>query len=203
MITIFPLPKIIKFIGYVYVVSAALAIALIWKYTESATVLKSLTTASAIAALMSIGLWTASVFLWRWLWKRLPFLNKSVFPDLNGRWEMRINYTIPDEKSGALLDKSAFVDAYITQSLFTLSIVGHSKDSSSETLSVQPMKDPTSNILKLYYVFRVTPRKTDKNQGDAYLGAAILTLSDTDPSYFGGNYFTDRRTIGHYHLTRK
>lgn len=37
---------------------------------------------------------------WRWFWRKLPFLTRTVFPDLNGKWAGSLSSTWIDPTTG-------------------------------------------------------------------------------------------------------
>lgn len=136
-------------------------------------------------------------FMWRWLWGKLPFLNTFLFPDLNGRWKMEIHW-VSTETAGTV---SAI--ATIRQDFLRISMEVVSDGSDSETLMARPKKDPESGRPFLYYVYRVVPKQMDANAGSSYEGAAILKFNSEQSHCLRGNYFTSRKTVGHFLLQRE
>jgi hypothetical protein len=119
-----------------------------------------------------------------------------VFPDLNGEWTMTIHWQ-GTEKYGIVPAR-----AHIKQDLLRISMEVFSHDSDSETLTVQPKRDPESGRPILYYVYRVIPKNVGNNGGGSYEGAAILKLANSGSDQWSGNYFTSRQTLGHFELSR-
>jgi SMODS-associating 2TM, beta-strand rich effector domain len=123
-------------------------------------------------------------------------LNAAVFPDLNGHWDMRIEWN-QGKKSGV---KEA--TAIIRQDFLKISMEVHSDDSDSETHLAQPKKHPESGTPTLYYLYRVTPKQTAGEVYPPYNGSATLKLSFIDQGSLQGNYFTDAGSQGHFLLTK-
>ena len=93
-------------------------------------------------------------------------------------------------------------NALIKQDLLRISMEVSSEDSDSETLMAYPKKDPESGRPVLYYVYRVVPKNIKADAGASYEGAAILKLSNLGLNKLSGNYFTSRRSMGYFELTR-
>ncbi|WP_368879151.1 hypothetical protein [Proteus terrae] len=76
-------------------------------------------------------------------------------------------------------------------------------DSDSQTLIAKPKKDAETGRPALYYIFLAIPKhKADSSAQDPYRGTAILKLNLNGKKVLNGNYFTSRKTVGHYELTR-
>ncbi len=67
----------------------------------------------------------------------------------------------------------------------------------------KPKKDPESGRPLLYYVYRVVPKQLSNETGSSYEGAAILKFESTQTHSLRGNYFTSRKTVGHFVLQRE
>jgi len=75
--------------------------------------------------------------------------------------------------------------------------------SDSQTLVAKPKRDEETGRAVLYYVFLTTPKhKANFDVEAPYRGTAILKLSLKGKRILNGNYFTSRKTVGHYELTR-
>jgi hypothetical protein len=101
-------------------------------------------------------------------------------------------------------ENSGFVTAkaQIKQDLLRISMEVFSRDSDSETLIALPKRDPESGRPILYYVYRVVPKNIKVEAGLSDEGSAILKLSNASHNRLSGNYFTSRRTTGHFELSR-
>lgn len=93
--------------------------------------------------------------------------------------------------------------AVIKQNFLKLGMDVEAEDSDSQTLLAKPKKDNETGRAELYYVFLTTPKhKTGSSSQSPYTGAAILKLSLEGNKKLKGNYFTSRKTVGHYELSR-
>lgn len=193
MINLLPIPKLIAWIAGAY---AALVILIVPLVTHVASL-------SAHAALAGVsGLYLLLLGLtsigWQYLWKWVPKLNQWLFPLIEGQWRMTIHW----QREGATGTVTA--QATIKQSFLKISMEVASGDSDSETLIAHPKKDAESGTPVLYYVYRVIPRLTHNQPGNAdYLGSAILKFHPRDQAVeLRGNYFTSAGTRGHFELSR-
>lgn len=198
MITILPLHRVIWAVSIIYAAIVAIALAIIWSPTSSPTIYGSVKVALAGATALNFTLLGIIYFAWEAVWKRFPSLNTVLFPNLNGIWDIKIHWH-------GVNDTSGIVDgvATIKQDFIKLSMEVSTKDSDSETLIAQPRKQSESGRPILYYVYRVIPKETARDAGHPYEGSAILKFSDEGTHQLSGNYFTSRRTKGHFTLTRK
>lgn len=195
MIQIVPLPRLIGIIATVYAVFVVVMFASTRAYSSGIDLRGATEFAFAYAAALQIALMCFFSFLWKWLWRIIPPLNQIFFPNLEGKWRMKIDYIHVDGKSG-----TTCADAVIRQSFYKISMEVSAKDSSSVTISADAQKHPQSGRPTLFYIFRVTPKSNTVLSPQSYDGAASLQLSDDD--VLSGNYFTEANTRGHYTLTR-
>jgi len=139
-------------------------------------------------------------FGWRKVWKKFPFLESWIFPDLNGEWEINIHWLGAEDKNGIVNGTCT-----IKVDFFKVSLVVKTQGSDSVTLCVRLAKNSESGCPTLHYLYRVTP-KFMKNEEihfqEEYNGAAILTLDKDCNNTLSGNYFTDRYTKGHFVIKR-
>ncbi|MFJ5365657.1 hypothetical protein ACIPR9_11155 [Pectobacterium punjabense] len=133
---------------------------------------------------------------WRKLWKKFPFLNSWLFPDLNGEWDMTIYY----RNNGNTGEAQAI--AIIRQNWLTMSMEVLSRDSDSQTLAIVPKKDPESGRAQIFYFYRVIPKKTDIGTREPYEGSANLKFFEAGKIELSGNYYTSAATDGHFKLSR-
>lgn len=194
MINLLPLTKVIVAISVLY--AAFIALILIFFYDINSGVTKGLMIAFSGATGLNLFLLGIIYFGWKWLWEKFPSLNRIMFPDLNGKWDMTVHWTW-GEKEGV-----AQATAYIKQDFLKMSIEVYSEDSDSNTLLVKPKKDPESGRAILYYMYSSTPKLKNGNSSSPYAGTAILKLDHASLGILEGNYYTDRSTTGHYELKR-
>lgn len=195
MINLLPLTKLISAVAILYAFS--ISAILLFFYDANIGSADGIYAAFKGATLLNMTLLGVVSFGWRWLWRALPFLNKFLFPDLNGEWDMTIHWQWNDNKGVAK------ATAYIKQDLLKISMEVTSGDSDSITLMAKPKRDPESGRAILYYVYRSTPKLKNGTRSLPYDGTAILKIDHNSFDILAGNYYTDRLTVGHYQLKRK
>jgi hypothetical protein len=94
-------------------------------------------------------------------------------------------------------------EATIRQDFLRVSMEVRSPKSESQTLIAQPKKEPESGMPILYYVYLVVPKAVGLNPNSPYYGAAILKFSESGGGQLTGNYWTSKRTSGHFRLVRQ
>lgn len=195
MINLLPIGKVIA--GFAVIYGVIVSIILWARFKPTTTLLESVSIALTGSAIINILLLTVFYFGWRTLWKKIPSLNRLLFPDLNGEWDVNIDWNW-DGKTG-----KATAKAHIKQDFLKISMEMESDKSSSETLLAKPKKDSESGRPILYYIYRNIPKNINGKVNLPYEGAAILKLDHTNLDCLKGNYFTSRSSSGHYQLTRK
>jgi hypothetical protein len=191
MINLFPITKVIAWIAVSYAL-LVLSFTLLFNLTGFST----LNIAVKGAVVLNLVLFAIAAFAWQWLWKLIPKLNDWIYPDLNGYWDVEIDWHW-GTKSGT---KPAV--AHIKQSLLEFSIELESDESESETLIVVPHKHSKSARPGLYYIYRSEGKTGAAKKQDPHTGAALLKLSMDSNDHMYGNYFTNRSTNGQYTLRR-
>lgn len=192
MLAFIPLTRVISIISVTYAVLVIILAAILGK----GSVGDRLGVAFGFAAILNIVLIVLLQMGWRYLWRVLPQLSELIFPDLNGNWKMDIRYSLNG------IEATVSATATIKQSILKLSMEVVSGNSESETLMMQPTKDPQSGRPQLHYLYRVTRRTVTSPGVDSYEGAAILKLDHKCESVFEGNYFTSIMSRGLFRLTR-
>lgn len=133
---------------------------------------------------------------WRWLWVKVPNLNRWLYPDLNGTWDASIDW-VKDDQTGR-----ASGTASIKQNFFTISIQMDAERSESRTIALSVKRDPESARPLLHYIYEVTEKYTSPGQNKIYQGAASLLVDVVSNDRLGGNYFTSRGTGGRFEFRR-
>lgn len=195
MISLLPLGRIIAIVAVLY---AAIACGILWLfYNPSISIWGAIGIAFGGSALLNVFIFTIFNYFWIRLWRKFPALNTLLFPNLNGTWDMTI-YWYSDSDEG-----TSDAHALITQNFLKIAMDVEAKNSDSYTLVAKPKKDPESGRPILYYVYQTTPKATSASGDHApYRGAAILQISLESTNKLSGNYFTSRRTNGHFELNR-
>lgn len=196
MIGLLPVRRIITTIAIIYAALVVIGISALHVFGTAPSALSSLRLVFAGGAILDVALVGMLYVFWKPIWKAFPSLNHLLFPDLNGEWSMTIHWS-SNELSGVVEAR-----AIIRQNLLRLSMEVASANSNSETLIAHPKKDPESGTPILVYVYRVVPRKIGANAGEPYEGAAMLRYATDGIPMLRGNYFTSRRTDGHFELVR-
>lgn len=197
MIHLFPAGRIITYIAVGYAVFPIVFVYLTWPADNSRTVYAAAGTALTGAGILSAFLYFTFGYAWRWLWRLCPKLNSIVYPDLNGQWDMRIEWS-RKEANGV-----KYAIATIRQDFLKISMEVHSEDSDSETYLAQPKKEPESGRPILYYFYKVTPKRIAGVTNPSYNGTARLRFSSEEQMGLQGNYFTDAESQGYFELTRR
>lgn len=199
MFNLIPLLRVISAIAISYAVLVTLALLVYWSIFDSPSLWASLKIALGGALVLDVALLAAVHIWWKWLWAKFPALNNLLFPNLNGQWRMKI-FWVGDNVNGV-----ANASATIKQDFLQISMEVKSDRSDSETMMARPKKDPESGRPLLYYVYRVIPKQIDVSAGASYEGSAILKFDGvgTGTDCLRGNYFTSRRTKGHFVLERE
>jgi len=195
VINLIPIGKFIALIAVAYAVVCCL---ILWAvYDEDMAFSSAISIATGGSLLLNALLLSLFYFGWRWLWKALPILNDLLFPDLNGTWDMVIHWEWEDKKG------TSRANATIKQTFLKIGMDVEAEGSDSQTLVAKPKKDEETGRAVLYYVFLTTPKhKANSYEESPYKGTAILKLSLKGTRILNGNYFTSRKTVGHYELTR-
>jgi hypothetical protein len=149
------------------------------------------------AAIVDLGLLFFVYVGWRWLWVKVPNLNRWFYPDLNGMWDASIDW-VKDDQTGRASGRVS-----IKQNFFTISIEMDADRSESRTLALSVKKDPESSRPLLHYIYEVKEKYTSHGQNKVYQGAASLLVDVVSNDRLGGNYFTSRGTGGRFEFRRR
>src|SRR3546814_8154555 len=138
MIGVLPIGRVIVFVAVVYAVIVALAVAIAWKFFgHSQTVRGSMTIAISGATALHLVLMGCLYMGWRRLWRWFPHLNRLLFPDIGGVWDMQIHWQGAENQHGVIDAK-----ATVKQDFLRVSMEVRSARSESQTLIAQPRRDP-------------------------------------------------------------
>lgn len=192
MISLFPITKIITVLASIY---AALMV-LVFTFSQIEDIQEKTLMAFRYAALFELVLLAIFMFGWRFIWKFFPKLNDILFPDINGTWNVEIHWSW-NNKTGIKKGK-----LYIKQDFIKINMELITDESESETLTVQPKKNPESGRLHLFYIYRNIP-KNSEHKIQPHIGTAILKSDPEKSSLLEGNYFTDRNTKGVFKLLNR
>lgn len=188
--------RVISIIAIGYAALVVLFLVVYMAFASNVALWTALKVAISGALALDIILFVGVHFIWKWLWAKYPKLNSLLFPDLNGRWRMEIHWV------GSEAHGNVSATATIRQDFLRISMEVASDGSDSETLMAKPKKDPESGRPLLYYVYRVVPKQVTAHASQSYEGAAILKFDSSQSQCLRGNYFTSRKTVGHFVLWR-
>lgn len=195
MINLLPIGKLISLVAVMYAVVTGLILLAI--YDKNTSFMTAISTAISGSTLLNFLLLAVFYFGWQVIWKICPALNKILFPNLNGTWDMVIHYEWEGKKG------TSNAKAVITQNFLKIGMDVEAEDSDSQTLMAKPKKDAETGRAELYYIFLTTPKdKGGSESKTTYKGAAILKPNLHCDQKMEGNYFTDRETCGYYELER-
>jgi len=139
---------------------------------------------------------------WRWLWRKLPLLNRAFFPDLNGVWvgELKSTWINPEtgQSPGPIASRIT-----IRQGLFDISIKQKTGESNSFSLKVIAEAEPSADRYRLWYSYSNRPKAEFAYRSADHDGIAWLEVNiGDDPDLLEGQYFTARRTTGDLSIRR-
>ena len=195
MISLLPIGRIISLVAVMYAVVSCLILWVV--YDETTSFLSAISIGASGSAILHIVLLGFFYFGWEKIWKLCPLLNKILFPNLNGTWDMVIFWNWEGSTG------TSRATATIKQNFLKIGMDVEAQDSDSQTLLARHKKDVETGRAELYYVFLTTTKlKSSTDNQQPYTGAAILKLSHVDNEVLQGNYFTNRKTVGHYQLKR-
>ncbi len=195
MIGLIPIGRVIALIAVAYSIVSCLILWLV--YDENTSLLSAISVGTSGSAVLNGLLIILFYYGWEKIWNRYPILNKFLFPNLNGTWDMTIHWEW-EGKQG-----TSHARAVIKQSFLNIGMDVEAEDSDSQTLLAKPKKDVETGRAELYYVYLTTPKhKSNSPLQQPYKGTAILKLGLDDDGLLQGNYFTSRKTAGYYELKR-
>lgn len=131
-------------------------------------------------------------------WKWGIFRNWLVIvPDLSGTWDgvLESDWIDPDTK-----EKTAPINSMLTirQTLFRVSCVLVTGESSSRSISSEFVFDQDAQTCKLIYTYQSDPNQILQAKSRIHYGTAVLNVKGTSANrLLDGDYWTGRRTSGH------
>lgn len=139
---------------------------------------------------------------WRWVWQRLPFLNRVFFPDLNGVWTGTLQTTWVDPSTGKS-PRPIKTKITISQSLFDINVKQRTNESDSYSTWVIPTADTKADRYRLWFSYTNTPKQAFQYRSAVHEGVCWLEINLTDNAdTLLGQYFSARKTTGDISVTR-
>lgn len=198
--------QLIPFRRQVLIVTA-LAIVLAWGAEalleklqgEPATPLKFISLIATIIAIVGVGGFS---LVWRFLWRKLPWLARKTFPDLNGTWKGTLVSTWCDPITGQAKPPIP-TTIWIRQTPLSMSVKLHTGESTSHSMHCILEANHEAGRFRVWYSYDNRPRAelapvSGQHQGFAWLENDV----DTAPDQLFGQYYTSRRTTGDMTLRR-
>ncbi|MEJ6404058.1 hypothetical protein [Yoonia sp. 2307UL14-13] len=150
---------------------------------------------------------------WRFLWRTMPVLNRTVFPDLNGVWvgTTASNWPTIEKMRNAATTESAIdlaelygtaerhdaIAVEISASLYSLRLATglSSMDATSYSITARPWKCQHTPRIHLAYVYEQETKDPSATDEERHLGAADLVYDAHSPDSLEGVYWTRRSWI--------
>lgn len=133
--------------------------------------------------------------IWQIFWK-IPILSKRIFPNLSGKWKIKIYWQDTERNTSGEIDGTAI----IRHTLIKIAMAVKTEGSNSETICVHLIK-LDSDTKKIAYIYKNSFKDKLNTRSQNQTGAVILTINE----FFNameGNYFTDGNTKGTVYLSR-
>jgi hypothetical protein len=142
----------------------------------------------------------ASIF-WRPVWKLIPVLGRSLFPDLNGTWTGSLSSTwINPETAKGIAPICATLT--VRQGLFYTHVAMRTGESTSRSTRVI-LERLSDGLFRVWYSYNNDPQAQVRHRSSPHEGFAFLELDVTVSSdQMTGRYYTERRTTGDMSFTR-
>ena len=137
----------------------------------------------------------------KWFWKWRVFQGWLVpFPNLNGTWEGKIQTTWIDPKTGICPPFIAVI-LCIRQSFVGISCVMRTQEMTSHSYCSDFVLDTESQIKRLAYSYRSSPRPTVVVRSAPHDGSVVFDVIGQPVKKLKGEYWTSRKTTGEIILT--
>jgi len=156
---------------------------------------------------------TAYLAPWRVIWRLMPMLNRTVFPDLNGVWvgTTASNWPTIEKMRNAATTENAVdltelyetaerhdaIAVEITASLYSLRLATglSSMDATSYSITARPWKCQHTPRIHLAYVYEQETKDPSATDEERHMGAADLVYDPHAPDELEGIYWTRRSWI--------
>jgi hypothetical protein len=188
-------------------VAAVLAVVLAWSIEaavrwvngDSVNILKY---GSLIATIITIPVAGIVSLSWRYLWRKIPWLQRKTFPDLNGTWEGTLVSTWIDPAT--MRPKPPIpTTVWIRQTPFSMSIKLRTGESSSYSTRCILEADHDAGRFRVWYSYDNQPRAELAYRSARHEGVAWLEMDiDAGSEELIGQYYSSRRTTGDMRFSR-
>jgi len=170
----------------------------------------------AVTEIVSFVVTVGFAYLWTWAWRVFPILNKWIFPNLTGDWEVEMdsNWSRHVQVLDAALDAGKTFDmrkcdkgdlapltrvklkATIEHTFWTIhmrmwSEVPGAPIRESEIVSIEPFRAKALKKCGLNYIYRQENQTDDVTDDNSFYGAATLEY-DLQNDTLSGTFWTQR-----------
>jgi hypothetical protein len=138
---------------------------------------------------------------WRPIWRRVPALNKWLFPDLNGEWSGELKSTWINPETGERLppiNTTITIRQGVSETCVTLR-TGESRSDSDRVILERVGK---TGRFRVWYSYQNGPRAQFRHRSAPHEGIAYLEYDLASPSVLEGSYYTARNTTGDIKVER-
>jgi hypothetical protein len=139
---------------------------------------------------------------WRWIWARVPWLQRAAFPDLNGTWEGELVSTWINPETG---QSPPPISATFTvrQGIFKTSVTMRTGESQSHSDFMRLERLPSIKRHRIWYSYRNAPKAQVEHRSAPHEGIAYLEIDvASDADLMEGRYYTARKTTGDISIRR-
>lgn len=134
-------------------------------------------------------------FCWRWVWRKIPLLQRKVFPDLNGEWTGELASTWINPDTGQVLPPIP-TKIEIRQGLFSTSVSLRTGESESHSKRVHLERLPDIGRFRIWYDYQNGPKAAVEHRSQPHAGFAYLEVDRGNLHRIEGRYYTARKTTG-------
>lgn len=133
---------------------------------------------------------------WRWVWRRMPLLQRAVFPDLNGTWSGFLRSTWVNPETGENPSPIP-TRIFIRQGLFSTAVHLETGESSSDSNHVILERVGRTGRHRIWYDYANTPDAVVRPRSQPHDGVAYLEIDLARAAKrLTGRYYTARGTTG-------
>jgi hypothetical protein len=156
---------------------------------------------SLVTFLIATVLVVVANFVWRRVWRWFPILARSIFPDLNGRWDGTLETTWKDADGNSPGPINATI--WVKQTLFSIHIRQQTNESVSNSSRESLGSFPSADRYLVWYSYSNQPKNSVSFRSGPHDGVGVLEINlESDPNRLTGQYYTSRRTSGDLAFTR-
>ncbi|GEO17873.1 Cap15 family cyclic dinucleotide receptor domain-containing protein [Microvirga aerophila] len=158
--------------------------------------------ASFIVTIITGVLVLAANWAWPLLWRMIPALGRTLFPDLNGVWQGKLVSTWVDPATGEVMPP---IDATITirQTLFTTHVSLKTGESTSHSTRAFLERFAETQRFRIWYSYNNDAQAQFQHRSSPHEGVGFLECESDDLGSLTGRYYTARKTTGDIEVSRR